>query len=274
MDISNNNNDVPSLQLDVFSSKNQKIFVDASIQTDLPVIFYGQPFAGNKKILRKKAYAICLLTCFKTNLITTSNLINFIPPKYANKKEIDEIKKIALNDDLTTINVSEFNLGIYSLLNLSETDLSEKIGCSKNKKYILIYDKLMKVLIEQTIGTVDEFYDYLYRNVNDKTLSFAIKLAREKQDIRIFEPLSSDDFFLECLASSISIFASNNDKPLEALNTSLRLEVSIPEAKKLITFLTCDFIAASYGTDFIPKDWLITFKDYEDIAYFSKKFVR
>lgn len=268
-------------EITLFSPKSQQepmditppieIKFDAFTQTDSPVKYYGKSFSGNKKTLRGKAFAICLLTCFKSHLTkNNSNLSDFNVPRYANKNELEKLEKIAMYNDLSDI--SEFNLGILSLLNLPESDLSEKIG--KNKNSILVYFKLMNKLIEQTLDTVEDLYAYLHRNVTDKTLSFAIKLAYEKLDILVFEPLSPDDFFVECLASAIAIFACNNGKPLEALNTALKLDVSIREAKKLIIYLVCDFVAASYGKDFIPEEWLTTFKDHEDLNFFVKKLVR
>lgn len=252
----------------IFTQTDSKEVNSIFTQTDQFVKFYGTSFVGNKDILKKKALAICLLTCFKTNLTKVTSLDKFSLPN--GTREIEEIE--AILKDNGSVPLTSTNLGLYGLINLSETDISQKIGNSDSTRNVVLYTyfKLIKILIEETITNVDDLYKYLFKTVTDKTLLFAIKLTRREKETIIFEPMDPNDYWVECLAIAISLFTSFDSKPLVALDLALKLKMSVFDAKKLVISFLCDFIGASYGIDYLDQNWKF-FSNYEDILYLSKK---
>ena len=201
-----------------------------------------------KPLLRKKAEGVYLLTCFKERLFQCRSLDEFTVPT---EDKISEIESVIMT---TT------NMGVHAFT--TNELLTEPIG---------IYMNLMKILIEEAIKTPDELYMFLQTSDIDKAFRFAVSIAANSSEPEsAFEPLNPYDYWCECLALAVAIFARHDGLPLYAIDAALRINLSIKDARDLVISIVCDLVGASYGSNWIPCEWL-KYPEICSVMYLARK---
>lgn len=233
------------------------ISMDKQTQTTTELIFNRLHFSS--KHLHEKSKAVCILSCLKPKLYES------YASKYDASIIFNELDNLVRNPT-TCIPINYNMMGIHSFIKLSKDDLCLKYN--KFDKIAIIHTQVLHELIDETIHTSDQLYNFIFTITTDKTLQYALKLAKYSNGSFLpFEPLT-DDYWTECFSVAIAIFAADKGAQ-DAIFTASQLMVSNPKAKELTISMLCDMVGCSYGIF----DKSILTKDMADIIYLSKKLV-
>jgi len=225
--------------------------IDVYVQTEAPPKFSVAKFKASRDLVTNKVAAISFMSSFKKIFIETNSIPS---PNF----ELSAMERAFFKGEEPEL--ADINLGVIALGSVED---------KQNAHVIKLYTNVVRALIEETIATPDQLYEFLTERTSDKTLLYAIKLARHEPGAFQF----SDENWIECFAVALSLFAARDNKPFEVFESAVNISVSLPKAKSLIVGFVCNFIAASYGTGWFPENWK-RHPNYADSVWLAERMMR
>lgn len=144
-------------------------------------------------------------------------------------------------------------IGLHALVKLDETDLRQKLSVLAKEEFDIAFVliNLLYALIEESVQTPDDIYGLAIQLAsNNKTLVFALRLIREQHHRtgQLEADFLGEPSHLECLVLALFILVQFNNRPLEAVEESLRFDRGV---QRFCIWM----LAASYGNKWIKEEW-------------------
>jgi hypothetical protein len=186
--------------------------------------------------LKDKFNGIFLLSCLLSpdDVISSANIILENPEKFE------------------TFNLK--TLGLHCLIKMNEENLLKKIHdpstiSTDDKNLAFIFINTLYGLIEEDIKTSKDLYSLILQCAsNNKTLSYAIRLVKAHSTIPS-DFFGSNPSYLESFVMAIHLFVLHDNEPQKVIDDALKFD------KDVLRFVI-SMLGASYGSKWIPADWL------------------